>query len=76
MELEGQRPKQAVGAAVTRAVIWLRLRFLKHEHGQDLVEYAMLMFLVAVVAMLAMSVLGGTIRDTLYNRFVLKFNLL
>lgn len=72
MELEGQQPR-GTGMAIMRVLTWLRLRFLSHEHGQDLVEYAMLMFLVAVMAVLAISFLGTTIRDTLYSRFVQHF---
>jgi len=59
-----------------RVITWLRLRLFRHEHGQDLVEYVMLMALIAVVAVLAIQFLGGMINETLYNRFVSQFNFL
>ncbi len=52
------------------AIMWLKLRLVKHERGQDIVEYAMLMALVAIMAMLAIGWLGKMIADTMYNGFI------
>ena len=40
-----------------------------HE-GQGLVEYALIIMLVAVVTVLALGLVGTTINDTYYNRIV------
>jgi Flp pilus assembly pilin Flp len=40
-------------------------RLLVHDNGQDLIEYGMLAALIAIAAMLSISVLG----DTIYNVF-------
>lgn len=59
------------------AVTWLKLRLRKHEHGQDIVEYAMLMALIAIMAMLAIGWLGRMISETMYNGFIVgHFNFL
>ncbi len=59
------------------AVMWLKLRLRKQEHGQDIVEYAMLMALIAIMAMVAIGWLGSMITETMYNGFIVgHFNFL
>lgn len=41
--------------------------FLKDENGQGMVEYALIIGLIAIVAVVALVVLGPQIRD-LFNR--------
>lgn len=41
--------------------------FLKDENGQGMVEYALIIGLIAIVAVVALVVLGPRIRD-LFNR--------
>ena len=42
------------------------LRFVREEEGQDLVEYAMLIALIAIVAVVGVRVLGTAV-NTFYN---------
>ncbi len=43
--------------------VWLAcLRLLGREEGQDLVEYGLLMVLIAVVAIVGITALGGRIQ--------------
>ena len=39
------------------------MKFLKNEKGQGLTEYAMILGLVAIVAVAAITLLGGAIQD-------------
>lgn len=48
-------------------------RFLRAEHGQDLMEYGMLAALIAVVAVTAVTTLGAQVRDVLWNTIVNNF---
>lgn len=41
--------------------------FWRDESGQDLAEYALLLGLIALVVILAVETVGGTIRDTLWG---------
>jgi pilus assembly protein Flp/PilA len=43
------------------------LRLLKSESGQDLMEYGLLMALIAIVALGAVTSVGITIRDVFWN---------
>lgn len=45
----------------------LRRSARRGEHGASLVEYALLLALIAVVAILALHFLGGTVASTLNN---------
>ncbi len=38
---------------------WLRIRFSDNERGAALVEYALLLALIAVVCIVALTTLGG-----------------
>jgi Flp pilus assembly pilin Flp len=42
-------------------------RFRRDDSGQDLIEYALLVSLVALVAVTAVSNVGTTIRDVFWN---------
>ncbi len=41
-------------------------RFVREEEGQDLIEYALLVGLVALVAVSAVTEVGKTIRDVFW----------
>ncbi len=42
---------------------WLRVRFSDNERGAALVEYALLLALIAVVCIVALNALGGQAAD-------------
>lgn len=42
---------------------WLRVRFSGNERGAALVEYALLLALIAVVCIVALTTLGGDAAD-------------
>ena len=44
---------------------WLRARFGRSERGASLVEYALLVALIAVVCIVALRFIGTSTRDTL-----------
>ncbi len=48
-------------------------RFLRAEHAQDLLEYAMLAALIAVVAVGAVTSLGQSIQQMLWQHIVNNF---
>ena len=41
--------------------------FFKNEEGQGLVEYALILVLIAILVIAAMSLLGGKVNDTFVN---------
>jgi pilus assembly protein Flp/PilA len=43
---------------------WLRGRFADSERGASLVEYALLVALIAVVCIIAIQILGGRANDS------------
>jgi pilus assembly protein Flp/PilA len=43
----------------------LMVRFVREEEGQDLVEYALLLALIAVIAVVGVTLLGNNINDFL-----------
>ena len=47
--------------------------FFAKEEGQGLVEYALILVLIAVVVIAALTALGENIRD-LFNRLTEEFN--
>lgn len=49
-----------------KAYLWLRSLFINDE-GQDLVEYALLIVLIALVAIVGVSAAGGWVRDLFSN---------
>ena len=52
-----------IGYWQTYCAPYLRARFGHDERGASLVEYALLVALIAVVCIAAISVLGGNARD-------------
>jgi pilus assembly protein Flp/PilA len=48
-------------------------RFIRGDHGQDLVEYGMLAALIAVVAVTAITTLGTQIRSVLWDTIASNF---
>jgi Flp pilus assembly pilin Flp len=53
---------------------WIMLRqFVRAERGQDLLEYAMLSALIAVVAVTAVTTLGYQLRTVLWQTIVNNF---
>jgi Flp pilus assembly pilin Flp len=43
---------------------------VRDEHGQDLIEYGLLVVLIAVAALLAVGVFGTTVSATLWGPIV------
>ena len=43
-------------------------KFFKDESGQGMVEYALIIALIAVVVIVAVTALGGGIKDTLSGK--------
>jgi pilus assembly protein Flp/PilA len=41
--------------------------FMKNEEGQGLVEYALILALVAIIVIVALKFLGGTVGNTYNN---------
>jgi Flp pilus assembly pilin Flp len=50
-----------------RAVIVAVGRLVRHEEGQDLLEYGLLMVLIAILAIGAISSLGQTVLNVFWN---------
>ena len=55
----------AVVAVVTRLVV--------HDDGQDLMEYGLLIVLIAIVALAAVTTLGNTINTVLWQPIANNF---
>jgi pilus assembly protein Flp/PilA len=53
-------------SVITRAQAQLASR-VRREEGQALVEYALILFLIAVVCITVLTTLGGRVRDTLQS---------
>jgi len=43
------------------------VRLFKDEEGQGLVEYALILVLISIVVIVAMTALGGKVRQTFEN---------
>ena len=54
-------------------ILWIR-NCLVREEGQDLAEYALLFALIALVAVSAVTLLGGNV-STVFNNIAASFNL-
>jgi Flp pilus assembly pilin Flp len=48
-------------------------RLVARDHGQDLLEYGLLVSLIALVAMAAVASLGGTINSVLWQPIANNF---
>ena len=53
--------------AVRDQVVTRRLRQRPTEQGQGLVEYGLILVLIAIVAILSLIFLGGTLSDMISN---------
>ncbi len=54
--------------------VWTLLRrFVRADHGQDLIEYGMLGALIAVVAVAAVTTLGRQIQQALWQTIANNF---
>jgi len=51
----------------SKAVIQKMRRLVLHDSGQDLMEYALLMVLIAIVAMSAVTAVGSTINSVFWE---------
>lgn len=47
--------------------LYLFLSFVKNNKGQGLVEYSLILVLIAVVVILALRMLGGDVNNTYQN---------
>jgi Flp pilus assembly pilin Flp len=56
------------GLSVARAVVWLE-RIRTREDGQAMVEYALLLFLIAVVSIVILGLLGTKVSEV-FNQVV------
>jgi Flp pilus assembly pilin Flp len=43
------------------------LNRVRREEGQDLIEYALVVFLIAIAAVAAVTTVGTTVRDLFWN---------
>jgi Flp pilus assembly pilin Flp len=56
-----------------QAVVAVFYRFVVRNDGQDLTEYGLLAALIAIAALAAVSTLGETIRNVLWNPIASTF---
>jgi pilus assembly protein Flp/PilA len=52
---------------VMNLITYLRLRFLKNDSGQDLLEYALLVALIALVCVGVVGSAGGSVKTIFSN---------
>ena len=60
-----------VAGATLRRIVNVRLR--RSEDGQDLLEYGLLMALIAILAMGAVASVGQTINDVFWDAIAQNF---
>ena len=48
-------------------------RLVKHDDGQDLLEYGLLMVLIAILAIGAVTALGQTVTSVFWNNIAQNF---
>jgi Flp pilus assembly pilin Flp len=48
-------------------------QIVRREHGQDLMEYALLMSLIAIIAMAGVKTLGETVYNVFWNAIANRF---
>jgi Flp pilus assembly pilin Flp len=53
-------------SAIVTTRPFLSFKILVGEEGQTLAEYGLILFLIAVVCVLALTFLGSSIRDNMY----------
>jgi Flp pilus assembly pilin Flp len=54
-------------------LVWVRSRLPKLENGQGLVEYALILILVAIACFIVLVALGNAINSGLYNNSMTNF---
>ena len=54
-------------------VSYLRAKLLRNDSGQDLLEYGLLMALIAIFAMGAVSVVGNTVNTVFWQSIATNF---
>lgn len=63
--MQRKGPMHTIISYVTGLLSSLRWDVHRDEHGASLVEYALLLALIAVIAILALNFLGHTVSNTL-----------
>jgi len=58
---------------MAQLILWIR-NCMAREEGQDLAEYALLFALIALVAVGAVTLLGGNV-STVFNNIAAAFNI-
>jgi len=48
-------------------------KLINDQSGQSLTEYAMILVMVVIVCIVAVGLIGTTIKETYYDRFVEEF---
>ena len=48
-------------------------RLIRHDEGQDLLEYGLLMVLIAILALGAVSTLGQTVNNVFWGQIAQNF---
>jgi Flp pilus assembly pilin Flp len=57
---------ELLASAMVTTRPFVSFKFLSGEEGQTLAEYGLILFLIAVVSVLALTFLGSSIRDNMY----------
>ena len=57
----GYRRRRAARANRTEVIMKLLIQLTREESGQDLIEYALLASLIAIVSVAALTILGPTV---------------
>ena len=52
---------------LSQFLLWLKTFVIKEEEGQTLVEYALLLVLIAIVVIAALLLLGPVVNDVFNN---------
>ncbi len=61
---------RAAAAQIARCDIRARLWAMRRHSGQGLVEYALLLLMIAIVVIGLVTVLGQTVSGTWYNKII------
>jgi len=52
-----------------KAAVALVQRLIRHHEGQDLIEYGLLVSLIAIVALLVVATVGNTVNSLFWQTF-------
>jgi Flp pilus assembly pilin Flp len=61
------------GGHAVRTAIWSIVRFIRRDAGQDLLEYGLLMVLIAITAIAAVATLGNTVNTIFWQSIAQNF---